>query len=126
MTQYDITPATTKLHQTNPSPVSAYLSRCSDYIMSAYLSRWARRLGAADSFPLSPGGDVGVPSPGLYLVYAQVEIIGRLSKHSQVEIIERLSKHSQVSYVDEEKSHFFSLLLSYQNQQSKNFSDFSP
>merc|ERR1711953_1580292 len=30
------------------------------------LARWARRLGAASSFPLSPGGEVGVPSPGLY------------------------------------------------------------
>merc|ERR1711934_587299 len=26
------------------------------------LARWARRLGAASSFPLSPGGEVGVPS----------------------------------------------------------------
>ena len=36
--------------------------------------RWARRLGAASSFPLSPGGEVGVPSPGLYLVFAQVPL----------------------------------------------------
>merc|ERR550517_1234022 len=36
------------------------------------LARWARRLGAASSFPLSPGGEVGVPSPGLYMVFAQV------------------------------------------------------
>lgn len=35
-------------------------------------ARWARRLGAAASFPLSDAGEVGVPSPGLYLVYAQV------------------------------------------------------
>jgi len=39
------------------------------------LSRWARRLGAASSFPLSPGGEVGVPSPGLYLVFAQVSYL---------------------------------------------------
>ena len=37
--------------------------------------RWARRLGAASSFPLSPGGEVGVPSPGLYLVFAQVSLL---------------------------------------------------
>jgi len=35
------------------------------------LARWARRLGAAESFPLNEG-KVGVPTPGLYLVYAQV------------------------------------------------------
>ena len=29
-------------------------------------------MGAADSFPLSSAGELGVPSPGLYLVYAQV------------------------------------------------------
>jgi len=39
------------------------------------LARWARRLGAASSFPLSPGGEVGVPSPGLYLVFAQVSYL---------------------------------------------------
>merc|ERR1719209_2131882 len=41
------------------------------------LARWARRLGAASSFPLSPGGEVGVPSPGLYLVYAQVSYLDK-------------------------------------------------
>merc|ERR1719430_1782780 len=45
------------------------------------LARWARRLGAASSFPLSPGGEVGVPSPGLYLVFAQVS---HLDKSKQV------------------------------------------
>eukprot|EP00090_Calanus_glacialis_P026393 TRINITY_DN4149_c0_g1_i2.p1 TRINITY_DN4149_c0_g1~~TRINITY_DN4149_c0_g1_i2.p1 ORF type:complete len:403 (-),score=113.30 TRINITY_DN4149_c0_g1_i2:67-1206(-) len=35
------------------------------------LARWSRRLGADSSFPVSRGR-VGVPSPGLYLVYAQV------------------------------------------------------
>jgi len=45
------------------------------------LARWARRLGAASSFPLSPGGEVGVPSPGLYLVFAQVSY---LEKSKQV------------------------------------------
>jgi len=35
------------------------------------LARWARRLGADGSFPVSRGR-VGVPSPGLYLIYAQV------------------------------------------------------
>merc|ERR1719239_923650 len=39
------------------------------------LARWARRLGAASSFPLSPGGEVGVPSPGLYMVFAQVSYL---------------------------------------------------
>merc|ERR1712053_27015 len=41
------------------------------------LARWARRLGAASSFPLSPGGEVGVPSPGLYLVFAQVSYLDK-------------------------------------------------
>jgi len=35
------------------------------------LARWSKRLGADSSFPVSRGR-VGVPSPGLYLVYAQV------------------------------------------------------
>jgi hypothetical protein len=39
--------------------------------------RWARRLGAADSFPLSSAGELGVPSPGLYLVYAQVSYLDK-------------------------------------------------
>merc|ERR550517_828317 len=42
------------------------------------LARWARRLGAASSFPLSPGGEVGVPSPGLYLVFAQVSYLEKV------------------------------------------------
>jgi len=40
-------------------------------------ARWARRLGAAASFPVSSAGEVGVPSPGLYLVYAQVSYLNR-------------------------------------------------
>lgn len=36
------------------------------------LSRWAMRMNADIGFPVSSGGRVGVPSPGLYLVYAQV------------------------------------------------------
>ena len=36
------------------------------------LSRWAMRMKADISFPVTGGGRVGVPSPGLYLVYAQV------------------------------------------------------
>ena len=34
--------------------------------------RWAMRMKADISFPVTGGGRVGVPSPGLYLVYAQV------------------------------------------------------
>ena len=37
------------------------------------LSRWAMRMNADIGFPVSSGGRVGVPSPGLYLVYAQVD-----------------------------------------------------
>ena len=36
------------------------------------LSRWAMRMNADTGFPVTPDGKVGVPSPGLYLVYAQV------------------------------------------------------
>eukprot|EP00092_Neocalanus_flemingeri_P002875 GFUD01003074.1.p1 GENE.GFUD01003074.1~~GFUD01003074.1.p1 ORF type:complete len:410 (+),score=137.82 GFUD01003074.1:72-1301(+) len=40
------------------------------------LARWSKRLGADNSFPVSRGR-VGVPSPGLYLVYAQVTYLGK-------------------------------------------------
>jgi len=36
------------------------------------LSRWAMRMSADVGFPVTNDGRVGVPSPGLYLVYAQV------------------------------------------------------
>ena len=36
------------------------------------MSRWAMRMKADISFPVTGVGRVGVPSPGLYLVYAQV------------------------------------------------------
>ena len=36
------------------------------------LSRWAMRMNADTGFPVTQDGRVGVPSPGLYLVYAQV------------------------------------------------------
>jgi len=36
------------------------------------LSRWAMRMKADISFPVTRGGRVGVPSPGLYLIYVQV------------------------------------------------------
>lgn len=49
------------------------------------LARWARRLGVDTSFPLS-GGKVGVPSPGLYLVYAQVAYVGKF-KHQGFSVI---------------------------------------
>jgi len=40
------------------------------------LARWSKRLGADHSFPVSRG-KVGVPSPGLYLVYAQVSYMDK-------------------------------------------------
>jgi len=39
-------------------------------------ARWSKRLGADHSFPVSKGR-VGVPSPGLYLVYAQVTYLDK-------------------------------------------------
>jgi len=40
------------------------------------LARWARHLGSSRKFPVN-GGEVGVPTPGLYMVYAQVSYIGK-------------------------------------------------
>jgi len=70
------------------------------------LSRWARRLGAASSFPLSPGGEVGVPSPGLYLVFAQVSYLEKarqvgfsieVNDRPKVECSERRGAGMQIS-----------------------------
>lgn len=55
------------------------------------LARWARRLGAADSFPLS-NGKVGVPTPGLYLVYAQISYVDK-HKHQSFSIYVNSSPH---------------------------------
>ena len=41
------------------------------------LSRWAMRMNADIGFPVTQDGRVGVPSPGLYLVYAQVRFESR-------------------------------------------------
>jgi len=49
------------------------------------LARWARRLGADSSFPTSQGR-VGVPSPGLYLVYAQVTYLDK-HKHQGFSVL---------------------------------------
>jgi len=49
------------------------------------LARWARRLGADNSFPVSRGR-VGVPSPGLYLVYAQVTYMDKY-KHQGFSVL---------------------------------------
>lgn len=43
------------------------------------LARWGMRMNADTSFPVTAAG-VGVPSPGLYLVYAQLTY---LDKHKQ-------------------------------------------
>ena len=43
------------------------------------LARWGMRMNSDTSFPVSSAG-VGVPSPGLYLVYAQLSYLG---KHKQ-------------------------------------------
>jgi len=40
------------------------------------LARWARHLGSSRKFPLSDG-EVSVPTPGLYMVYAQVSYLGK-------------------------------------------------
>merc|ERR1719430_202907 len=70
------------------------------------LARWARRLGAASSFPLSPGGEVGVPSPGLYLVFAQVSYLEKarqvgftieVNDRPKVECSERRGASMQIS-----------------------------
>merc|ERR1719209_444685 len=70
------------------------------------LARWARRLGAASSFPLSPGGEVGVPSPGLYLVFAQVSYLEKarqvgftieVNDRPKVECSERRGAGMQIS-----------------------------
>jgi len=49
------------------------------------LARWARRLGADSSFPMTQG-KVGVPSPGLYLVYAQVTYLDK-HKHQGFSVL---------------------------------------
>lgn len=41
------------------------------------LSRWAMRMNADTGFPVTQDGKVGVPSPGLYLVYAQVTYLDK-------------------------------------------------
>merc|ERR1711872_386143 len=41
------------------------------------LSRWAMRMNADIGFPVTQDGRVGVPSPGLYLVYAQVTYVDK-------------------------------------------------
>jgi len=41
------------------------------------LSRWAMRMNADIGFPVTQDGRVGVPSPGLYLVYAQVTYLDK-------------------------------------------------
>merc|ERR1719239_2034492 len=70
------------------------------------LARWARRLGAASSFPLSPGGEVGVPSPGLYMVFAQVSYLEKarqvgftieVNDRPKVECSERRGAGMQIS-----------------------------
>ena len=43
------------------------------------LARWALRMKADSGFPVTAAG-VGVPSPGLYLAYAQISY---LDKHKQ-------------------------------------------
>merc|ERR1712130_66663 len=70
------------------------------------LARWARRLGASSSFPLSPGGGVGVPSPCLYLVFAQVSYLEKarqvgfsieVNDRPKVECSERRGAGMQIS-----------------------------
>ena len=66
------------------------------------LSRWAMRMSADVGFPVTSDGRVGVPSPGLYLVYAQV----KMSIHHFF-----LLSFIQVTYMDKHKYQGYSVLV---------------
>ena len=69
------------------------------------LSRWAMRMNADIGFPVTQDGRVGVPSPGLYLVYAQVYYVFYGFKILTSTLFE------QVTYVDKHKYQGFSVLV---------------